>query len=342
MMQKVSKEVTDRIRSVRSVLFNLREKGDGLATKVNQMAVPPSSFSNTVNTVEGEVPPSPDYGPAIALFENVLEGALGELSQRDEALFHVNVTVKSLRDQRQDQVDVVYGMVGRIRHFILGEYKDPRLELLALVGETPREPIALLRRARSVASSLARPEAEDYLGERAMEPSFSPAARAAELEQAATQLENVLDLLNETLQTYDQALLDRNAAMANYDRVFVRIARILEDSFRLVGDQEMADRVRPSESRPGLTADAADGGSDPDSGDAGDTSGSDTTGDSTGGDGTGDGGTGGDETGGDETGGGGAGDNGNGNGNNAGDNGNGGAGGTGNGDTGDDGTGGTG
>ncbi len=45
----------------------------------------------------------------------------------------------------------------------------------------------------------------------------------------------------------------RNEARDTYDLTFVREVRVLEDLCRLAGEDALADRVRPSTSRPGRT-----------------------------------------------------------------------------------------
>jgi len=97
-------------------------------------------------------------------------------------------------------------------------------------------------------------------------------------------LKGLLDAIHNGVQDYDQAQVARKDAMAEYDNVFLHVARVLEDYFLLVGDEEMARRVRPSKSRPGRTVE--DPGELP--GDDGDVSDDDGSGDVSDDDGSGD------------------------------------------------------
>lgn len=262
---KTSKEVTDRIRSVRSVLFNLKKKGDTLAGKLNDMAGPffPTGPTVEAEALDGSFTTPPDFNPHLEFFERLVDGAITDLEARDEALFDVNREIRSLRDERDEKVRRVHNRVGRLRLLVLAEFEDPRIQLLDLAGEVPREPIALLRRAGNVARVLALPNVDEFLGDAAIDQTFEPDARAAELQSEVDALQIIVDGINDQLQERDEILLARNEAMDNYDRVFTRTARVIEDYFRLVGDDEMADRVRPSESRPGRTEEEPndDGGS---------------------------------------------------------------------------------
>lgn len=262
-MRQLSTEVTDRSRSVNSVLYTLRRKGPGLAAKIQAMAEP--LYGVSVHELTESMPPGtvpsgpalsdtpPDFLSQLGLLERAVESAINELARRDFAVFDVERLLAALRSQRNEQVKVVYGKVVKLRFSLQGEFESPNLELLGLQGPTTQDPTTLQRVAGNLARVLAMPDLEFYLGQRSSSSSFDAAARAAELQVEVDSLKGVLNAIQNAVQDYDQAQVARKDAMAEYDRVFIRVARILEDYFLLVGDEEMARRVRPSRTRPGRT-----------------------------------------------------------------------------------------
>jgi hypothetical protein len=71
--------------------------------------------------------------------------------------------------------------------------------------------------------------------------------------------------LTESRKTED-AMLKRRRLIEGHDGLFVRVVRIFEDNYRLVGLDQEAERIRASRKRPGLLAqdDDQDDGSDDD------------------------------------------------------------------------------
>lgn len=58
--------------------------------------------------------------------------------------------------------------------------------------------------------------------------------------------------------TYDKALVHKDKLKKEHGVLFLHTARTFESKCRIAGENELADRVRPSEKRPGLTLRDAD------------------------------------------------------------------------------------
>ncbi len=69
----------------------------------------------------------------------------------------------------------------------------------------------------------------------------------------ADELREVLDGIGGAKRRAEDAYLKKVEATKSYDQLFTRAARTFEDWCRLIGRDELADRIRPSEKRPGRT-----------------------------------------------------------------------------------------
>ncbi len=159
--------------------------------------------------------------------------------------------IVALQDQRDSLSQGLLGRFLKARHGLEGLFGTRQgFPMLAVAGDTPRDPTGLVHQVRETVDFLRQPKVE--------RPSLDLAGFQIDLVATATQLGGEADELDGVLAHLERARKDadvtrqaKNDAIDRYDSIFLWVARALESYFHLAGMHELAERVRPSARRPG-------------------------------------------------------------------------------------------
>ena len=191
-----------------------------------------------------------------------LETAKVEMISANSSHLGQLALIVDLKERRENLTDVLSGRFFKARHTFETLYgTDKRFPVLAVSGDTPADPTGLVSQVRETAGFLAEPKVEP--------PAFDldgvaldPPSVAVHLASGADELDGVLVDINEAEKQADVTRQGKNEAIDSYDRKFLRVARVAESLFHFAGLHALAERVRPSNRRPGRRV--ADEGSDAD------------------------------------------------------------------------------
>lgn len=147
----------------------------------------------------------------------------------------------------------LYNQVIQVRETLSGIYGDAFTRQLGLVGETPIEPVTLMRLANGIAEELGHMQLPAPL---MLGASLDTATIIQKLTATTTELDTHLaDLAREARQA-QTTLTHKNRAITGYDTTYAAIIQILSGLLLLAGEPELAERIRPTRRR----AQQAEGG----------------------------------------------------------------------------------
>ena len=238
-----------RIQSVEEVRASLAVYGEGIAERLQQRRERPVR--------EGE--PTISYK---ALFEDLdqdLSGIRAGLVEAEDDHVRKRIQVSETRRSGEELTTELYDYQVAVRRTLAGLYGPDRgFEIAAVSGDTPRRLTALVDQVDQTAKLLRNPEVDL--------PRLAVDGIDINLESMVGRLESGMEEIRQVRARFERArkaagetLILRNNAIEEFDRVFPWVARTLESLFRLIGERDLADRIRTSVRRVTRRQGAGDG-----------------------------------------------------------------------------------
>lgn len=238
-----SRQVTDREKSARSVIAAGQTNADSVQSALAKQLEP---FLK-----EGEK--APDFAGTIRLFCASLAAGRDAMVAADEAHEAELGDDGPVRKDRDDAAVALRSDLVDLRSLLTGAYGGP-VAAEVFTGATPEDPVLLGRFAGEVAGALERVKLP---ASRMKGVKLNVGEMVASLRAGRAALEGHLESVQREVREAQQTLTARNRAIAAYDAVFQGVARTLSGLLLQAGMPELAARVRPSERRPGQTAEDA-------------------------------------------------------------------------------------
>ncbi len=211
----------------------------------------------SVHAHRGQVGPQIDERPASpsevaysqAYFDHMdgeLAAAEHNLVEAEDAHVRKQIQVSKAQKRSEELASKVYDKQTSARQILAGLYgSEHQFELAAAKGNTPQGPKTLPEQVDQTVKLLRNPEGETPAKKvGGVDVDFT--GMADDLDGDLTEYKSSRVGVERRRKEADATRIASNQAIAEYDRVFPAVATSLEGLFRLVGERDLADRIRTS------------------------------------------------------------------------------------------------
>ena len=235
MGQKLRKMVMKRAALCDLVTGAARIQGPELGIKFGEYLAPA--------LVEGEV--LPDFGAVIQLYGRRLQGFRDTMVETDADYLEQRALLADLYLESEKQTGKLKASILSLRSTCEGLLGEESLRALALDFNVAQDPRGVLRQGEILRDRLSKSERE-LVPERWVDGPIISTDLAAELDGEIAEVRLVVTKIVEQRKVVDTAKVRKDQAKEEFDRQFIPIARLLEATFRVAGETELADRIRPT------------------------------------------------------------------------------------------------
>ena len=192
---------------------------------------------------EGETPP--DMAFVIELFGRQLRSFGDAMVKADAEHLAEIAAMADLRDASEQPTAHLKDNILSLRSTCQGLLGEDSLRSLGLDFNLAQNPRGVLRQAEIIQERLLGSD-EELTPERWVEGSLAREEMAKVFDQGIEDQRRIVGLLVEQGKKVDTAKVRKDQALGEFDRQYIPIARFLEAAFRAAGENELADRIRPT------------------------------------------------------------------------------------------------
>lgn len=214
----------------------------------------------------GEGEEKPNHRAQLRALKDKLAVSREQVSQAEERLIDLIKHGVELRSRRDELAAVLYDDFSSLRRTVeelfraKGNGRSSVFVIAGIQGPTSQVPAKLVRQVELAVKHLRQPSL-GFPASRFGGTPLEPANLADVLEPTVEQIGSVQADLRRLAGEMNASRKEKNRIVAAHKTTFSRVARTAEALFHLAGEQELAERLRPSGRRPGRrVVDVQEGG----------------------------------------------------------------------------------
>lgn len=228
-MAALTKEALRAEKAIRHVSSTLHENRDVLGEGITQILQPYAADGTTV----------PQFEVVADLLVSFLQDLRRGVVQADLTRFGENVIDSELRSRRDQASAELYGEIVALKGTVRSAHGPEGVRNLGFAAELGRDPVQVLGQTELLLGNLGKPLPPPKVAGTGIDPE----AVKQSLEPKFEALRAVLDLLDLEQKETVTAQLVKNSTLADFRRIIANLARTTVGLFRLIGRDDIADRI---------------------------------------------------------------------------------------------------